>query len=596
MLKLRDYEQDWLARVSRSQSKRLLVVGPTGSGKTVVAAQVIRAAVALNKRVLFVAHRRELVIQAQERLKAAGVECGVITGGIEPSPGERVQVATIQSVLSDLPPADLIVIDEAHHAPADSYRELLNHYPNALVHGLTATPFRMDGRPLDELFDEIVPSALPSQLIEAGWLSNPKIYTVPRDQRPKLLGLRKRDGDFDIASLARATDLPHLVGSVVEHYLEYAHDVPAVVYGVNIAHCEHMTTAFRNQGVRAATVYGKMPIDHRIAALEMFKNQELDVIVNCQILTEGWDCPTARAAIVARPTLSAALWFQIVGRVTRPGPIQPIVLDHAGNAIMHGMPLEDIVYTLSGRQINSRPDNGNGEKACPKCHNSVHVSSRACNWCGYAWWEPGRLPEVADGELVLLEQRRSKRRCAWPDCPTPEKLVYSDREGALHVKCQPLANARKWTCTYEHCLTPGKPLSQNNPWGIHLNCRMHKNGKTSKPRAKCSYKKCPTPDLLIQTRLESTMHSACKRLFVESKRVCQYDRCRERDKPLAHKAAFQGITMHRTCKARFNAEQKNPNRPRCKTCGQGRDDQLIKLKGGWICEKCQSAALSFRRK
>jgi superfamily II DNA or RNA helicase len=578
MLKLRDYEQDWLARVSQSQSKRLLVVGPTGSGKTVIAAQVIRVAVALNQRVLFVAHRRELVEQAIERLKNIGVEVG-----------SHVQVCTIQSLLETSPPADLIVIDEAHHTPAESYRELLKRYPRAIVHGLTATPFRFDGQALDDLFDEIVPSAPPSALIAAGWLSKPKIYTVPRDQRPKLLGLRKRDGDFDNASLARVTDLPHLVGSVVEHYLKYAHDKPTVVYGVNLAHCDHMTEAFRNHGVRAATVFGRMPLDHRITALEMFNNGELDVIVNCQLLTEGWDCPTARAAIVARPTLSPGFWFQLVGRVTRPGEIQPVVLDHAGNALMHGLPLQDVEYTLKGRQIRSRPDNGHGEKECPKCHNSVHVSSRECNWCGHAWWESGALPKVIDGQLVLLNKRQHNRRCAWPDCPTPEKLVHSEREGAMHIKCQPLANARKYTCSYKSCLTPGKPLSQNNPWSIHLACRMHKEGKTSRRRVKCAYEGCLTPDVTIATKLTTPiMHRACEKLKNQSQRVCRYDRCPERHVPLAHKAAFQGITMHRACKARFNAELKNPNRPRCEKCGNGHDAQLIHVRGSkYICEKCE---------
>jgi superfamily II DNA or RNA helicase len=581
---LRDYEADWLARINESTAKRVLVVGPTGSGKTVVAAQVIRAAVALNKRVLFIAHRRELVAQAIERLKAVGVEVG-----------PRVTVTTIQSLYTESPPADLIVVDEAHHAPADSYRDLLAKYPRAIIHGLTATPFRCDGRPLDDLFQEIVASAPPSALIEAGWLSNPKIYTVPRDQRPKLLGLRKRDGDFDIASLARATDLPHLVGSVVEHYFKHAHDRPTVVYSVNIAHCDHMTEAFRNQGVRAATVFGRMPVDQRIEALEMFNQGELDVLVNCQLLTEGWDCPTARAAIVARPTLSASLWFQIVGRVTRPGPVQPIVLDHAGNALMHGMPLQDTVYSLKGRQISSRPDNGHGEKTCPKCANSVHVSNRECNWCGYAWWEGGQLPEVAPGQLELLARRQTRRRCAWPDCPTPNKLVHSDRPGAMHAPCLTLVSAEARKCQYEHCLTPDKLLAQNNDTGLHRWCRMHKDGKQGKPRVRCAYEKCPTPDVTFPSRVPGSMHRACERLVVESKRVCQYDKCSTPKVPLAHKAAFQGITMHRACKARHLSEQQNPDKPRCSGCGKARKTKLTKLTGTWFCDVCHAKTKLKRR-
>jgi len=572
---LRDYEADWLARIGQSQSKRVLVVGPTGSGKTVVEAQVIRAAVAMGKRVLFIAHRIELVQQAIERLRNVGVEVG-----------PRMHVMTIQS--GDFPPADLIVIDEAHHAPAESYRDLLKKYPRALVHGLTATPFRLDGQPLDDLFDEIVASDPPSALIEAGWLSNPKIYTVPRDQRPKLLGLRKRDHDFDLASLARATDLPHLVGSVVEHYLKYAHDRPTIVYGVNIAHCEHMTESFRDHGVRAATVWGKMPVDQRREALEMFTNGELDVLVNCQLLTEGWDCPTARAAIIARPTLSASLWFQMVGRVTRPGPITPVVLDHAGNALMHGLPLQDVVYTLKGRQIQYKPGSGVGEKACPNCQNTIDVSSRVCSWCGYEWWDRDALPETVPGQLELLQKRQTRRQCAYHACATPNKLVHSERPGAMHVPCIALASREKHRCQYEHCLTPDKFLAQNNNTGIHRWCRMHRDGKQGKVRVRCAYAACPTPDVTFPARAPGAMHRACERLLVESRRVCQYDRCPTPKLPLAHKAAFQGITMHRACKARHFAEVKHPDRQRCSGCGRARKTKLSKLNGTWFCDVCHA--------
>jgi len=577
---LREYETDWLARVTKSKSKRILIVGPTGSGKTVVAAVLVKRAVLAGKRVLFLAHRRELISQACQRLVEAGVphgQIGVILGVIDPEERDvlvenqhaRVQVAVVQALTGvgthELPPADLIVIDEAHRAPVDSYKEILDQYPKAIVHGLTATPYRLDERPLDDLFDEIVPSAPPSQLIEAGWLSKPLVYTVPRDQRPKLLGLRKRDKDFDTGQLARVTDLPHLVGSVVDHYLEYAKNRPTVVYGVNLAHCHHLTEQFRHRGVRAATVYGEMGVKARNDALDMFDKGELDVITNCRLLTEGWDSSIVRCAIVARATLSAGLWFQLIGRVTRPGKVQPIVLDHAGNALMHGLPLEDTDYSLKTRPRTLKPGSGAGEKQCPRCKNSVNGFVRVCGYCQHEWWKPNQIPNEAQGQLVQVERRDRRRKCSYAKCPTPHVVT----KGFMHMACVSLLALEKHKCQYEHCLTPDKPLSQNNNTTMHRWCAVALRGSVPKNKARCTYEKCPRPDELFPSKPGSTrvMHGACLKLRQTDLRKCQYAKCGTPTILLSQKAEQQGITMHRACKARDFAERKDPTKPRCQTCG-----------------------------
>jgi superfamily II DNA or RNA helicase len=593
-MKLRAYETSWLDRIKEAETKRVLVVGPTGCGKTVVAVELVKEAWKAGKRSLFLAHRVELLSQAVNRLVDGGVPrdaIGVISGQLD---GENlrapVQVAAVQcfSFSADPPKADLVIIDEAHRALADTYQELLTHYPKAIVYGLTATPYRMDGQALGAVFGSLVQSAPPSELVSSGWLMRPLVYTVPPDQRPKLLGIKTQRGDYAYNELAKRSDLPHLIGSVVHHYQKHAKGRPTVVYGVNVAHCLHITEAFQAVKVRVRALHTGVPMSERQDMLEMLAQHELDVVVNCQILTEGWDCPEVRCAIVARPTLSPTLWFQIVGRVTRPGDIRPIVLDHAGNAIMHGLPLEDVDYSLEKSSKSTR-NTPQYERVCPSCSNSVAWGGRVCSWCGHEWFSAGELPEVAEGTLVRLNKSRIKAKCAYEHCPSPHIPVERRIETgeAMHWICKRLRGAEKTRlCAYDKCPTPTVPLSPQSQSDRHRDCQDKK--RAPKTLVKCTYEKCPTPDelFLSKTPDKSPVHGHCRELRMLAQRKCQYALCQTPSVPLSHKAHFQGVTMHRSCAARARSERVAPDRNRCKKCGrpssQGREIRIVK----GLCSKC----------
>lgn len=547
--KLRDYEIDWLKRINDATTKRTLLVGPTGCGKTIVAVELAKKALKRGKYVLFIAHRTELLSQAERLLPDS----------------DRVCIESIQTLIrkesSELPRADLIVVDEAHHVAADSYAEVLAHYPHAVVYGLTATPFRFDGAALGDTFEGIVQSAPPSELVKAGWLARPAIYTVPSDQRPRLLGLRKQRGDYQNDQLAKRADTPHLIGSVVSHHKRHALDLPTVVYSVNVSHGEHIVAAFRKAGVKAVMLTGTTPMAERERMLDDFADEKIPVLVNCQILTEGWDCPNARCGIVARPTLSANLWFQIVGRFTRPSKIRPIILDHAGNALMHGLPLQDQEYDLKGRR-SPRGGQTGGEKQCPKCQNSVHSGIRVCDFCQYVWWEPGALPIVEAGTLVPLKASDVRRRCTYKECPIPniplktQKLNVVERTGS----------------------------------GMHAECAKLANNVTSKQLIKCTYEHCPTPTKLFRSKPGSqrTLHTACLALKAKAQGplLCSYKKCLTPDLPLAHKARFQGIKMHRVCAGRARSERISPDKERCDRCGVTRKTKLYPTGKFNLCIAC----------
>lgn len=419
-MKLRDYELDWIQRIRASKSQRVLIVGPTGCGKTVVAVSLIREAIQRHGRVLFLAHRVELINQAKQRLVEHGVEpidVGTIRAGETENRGARIQVASVQTLARRAKPrSDLVFIDEAHHASSASYRRILAHYPDALVFGLTATPYRLDGKPLGDLFEEIVESAKPSALIEAGWIMRPRVWTVPVDERPDLTDVSMSGGEFNLGELDRAARRKGLVGNIVDHWNRLAESRPTVCYAVSVRHGQQIRDAFNASGVKAELLTGKTNDRTRSAILRRLRTGETSVVVNCMVLTEGWDCPEARCAIVARPTMSRALWFQMAGRVMRPSEVSPIILDHAGNALWHPLPGEDIEHSLSEAQKKPRKPGQMREKVCGDCGSSMPLGCRVCPNCGHEFWT-GDPPTEVLGELVETDGKKQTGVCV--ECGKP---------------------------------------------------------------------------------------------------------------------------------------------------------------------------------
>jgi DNA repair protein RadD len=224
-LELRPYQTDVIDRLRAAALKhrRVLLVAPTGSGKTVIASAIVHGAVAKGKRVLFLAHRRELIDQAVFKLWSSGIDAGVILAGRTPRPEQPVQVAStltlwhrgFRGTAMEAPPADVIVVDEAHHARARTYEEILEHYPDAKILGLTATPCRGDGRGLGNVFEVLVECPDVQALIDLGYLVTTKVYAP---STPDLSGIRVERGDYATGQLAARVNTDQLVGDIVEHW------------------------------------------------------------------------------------------------------------------------------------------------------------------------------------------------------------------------------------------------------------------------------------------------------------------------------------------------------------------------------------------
>ena len=428
---LRDYQVDTVSRVLvaiDAGTKRILLVAPTGAGKTVLAAALIENAIHNKKRVLFLAHRRELIKQASNKLYAVGIDHGILLPGYGPLPEEPIQVASIatlharafQSRRMDLPEADLVIVDEAHHCRARTYTKILEAYPNAMVIGLTATPCRGDGRGLGNVFDTMIECPSVAELIEDGYLVGTKVYAP---SRPDLKGVKVERGDYVESQLASRMNTGALVGDIVTHWFRLSERRQTVVFATGVAHSVHIRDEFRRAGVLAEHIDGSTPAEERDKILADLSAGRIELVTNAMVLTEGWDQPSVSCLVLARPTKSIGLFRQMIGRVLRPAPgkTEALILDHAGATFVHGFAEDPIHWELAeDRKAENKAHASRGTPeapsltTCPEC-SAVRFQGKPCGACGWRPQSRARPVDVADGDLARVERDRSVRLNTFDD-------------------------------------------------------------------------------------------------------------------------------------------------------------------------------------
>ncbi|HEX7325398.1 MAG TPA: DEAD/DEAH box helicase [Rhodanobacteraceae bacterium] len=383
----------------RSGHRHVLLQLATGAGKTRIAAEIERLSVVRGLRGLFLAPRRELIHQAAAAFRLQGIPTGVIMAGVDPHPDAPLQVASldtlyvrgVQSERMELPDADLVIVDEAHLAAADSRRAILDRYQDRHLIGLTATPARADGRGLGELFDSMVSGPSVAELVQGGWLV-PVRYFAPH--RPELEKIRlNRHGDYQQKSLSECMRAPAEVKSLVETWLALGEGRSTAVFCVDHEHGKAVCAAFRKAKVSAEYVDANTPLDERGAIFKRVADGATTVLVNVALCTFGVDIPRLSCAVLARPTRDVVLYLQIVGRVLRPSPDtgkkDALVIDHAGAVLEHGFADRVRPWSLArGSDLRAATLNAAAKSAeplvmvCPKCH-TVSSGVRTCPGCGY---------------------------------------------------------------------------------------------------------------------------------------------------------------------------------------------------------------------
>ncbi len=418
-IELREYQTqavEDLRASFRAGNRRLLLQAGTGSGKTIIAAQIIKNAVAKKKYVLFLAHRRELIDQCADKLERFGVPHGIIMAGRQAHVIHEVQVASIQTLWAraikknrmHLPPTDLIVLDECHRSLSKTYRHLIDAYPEATVLGLTATPCRGDGRGLGEIYDDMVCCPPISELTEAGFLVPIKYYAP---SAPDLTGVKIRMGDYAENQLAERMDKQPLVGSIVENWGRLAEGRQTVIFAAGVKHSIHIAEEFEKAGVRAAHLDGDTPLDERAQILSDLWDGTINIVSNCMVLCEGWDCPPVSCCVIARPTKSLGLYLQMAGRTLRPweGKDDCLLVDHAGVIYEHGFVDEPIPWDLDARRKIKDAIASKKKKSkpitCPECK-YVFEGLAKCPECGWAPKKAGEEYAWIKGELVEVKKDR----------------------------------------------------------------------------------------------------------------------------------------------------------------------------------------------
>ncbi len=306
---LREYQKQAINNIRNhfvKGKKKILLVAPTGSGKTVIASSMLEQIIEKGNFGLFVAHRRELVMQCSRKLSDFDIKHGVIMASKTPNHYADVQIASIQTFTSRKdrddfikPNANVIIIDEAHRSTSKSFKKLIEEYPDAYVIGLTATPCRADGKGLGNIYQELVQAGNIKDLTKQGYLVPNRIIAPTI---PDLQDIRIVAGDYEKKTLDNKMNTPKLVGDIVSHWIRYGEDRPTIVFGVSIKHSKYIANIFKQNGVPSGHIDGEMPEIEREEQLDKLDKGKIKVLSNCMVLTEGWDQPKVSCVIIARPT------------------------------------------------------------------------------------------------------------------------------------------------------------------------------------------------------------------------------------------------------------------------------------------------------
>lgn len=347
-IKLFDYQEDMKERIEKALRLHRSVMAqmPTGTGKTYLLTAVIDSFVSNNpmEKVWIVAHRRELVSQIDETVRKFHSYSASNTSSLLSS----VKAMSIQWLMRHYDEIEeepgMIVIDEAHHALAKTYKEMWERFPNAKFLGLTATPCRLNGKGFTDLFDILVQSWGIPEFISKGRLATYDFVSIKSDGVTQRLidSLQKRgaDGDYQNKEMDMLLNKKPSIERLYRSLEEYGKDRKGIVYAINISHAQKITKLYQENGVKAIAIDSKTPAAERQQDIEAFKKGDIQVLVNVDIFSEGFDCPDVEFVQLARPTLSLAKYLQMVGRGLRvaKGKKNCVIIDNVGLYRVFGLP------------------------------------------------------------------------------------------------------------------------------------------------------------------------------------------------------------------------------------------------------------------
>lgn len=406
MFKLRDYQQETVDNIYQSMkqgNRRIIVQQPPRTGKTVIMAEIARKTTDKDNRVMFIIHRKEVLAQAESTFEKQGVKMDFATMGM---------VQTLTRRVNKLVEPQLILIDEAHHALSQSYRRIIDAFPNAYILYFTATPIRTGHNQLDQIADDIIVGKSIKWLTQHHFLAPFHYYGLGDIDRSKL---RKQNGDYSSQSMDEAIS-HQIYGHIVQQYQRLANGKQAVVYCHSIESAKKVTEQFTQAEITAAEIDGGTDSKTRDQLVQKFRNQELTILANVNLFTEGVDLPNVDCVIMARPTSSLALYLQFSMRCLNPRKGKTaMIIDHVDNFLNFGLPSSDrnwseAIITKDKRKTKSSTDNGPAIAQCNYCFGTFYrdqMKNNCCPLCGHELREENKDYKIVNVDLQEIKENQA---------------------------------------------------------------------------------------------------------------------------------------------------------------------------------------------
>lgn len=425
MIELYAHQIDMVNRCRATGKRSVLLQAPTGVGKSIIASHIIQSALSKGTRTIFTVPRLELIDQMGKNYRDFGIEYSVIASREKYFPQIKNTIASVNSLASrigKIEPPQLLIVDETHYG-AEALDKIIKwgRANNAFILGLSATPWKANGKGLKCWYDTMVRGPSVKWLIDNNFLSQ---YRAFAPDNIDMTGVRVTAGDYNKQDLSgRMESDRKLVGSVVDHYIKYAMGMRGITFTVSRAHSAIVCEAYRASGVPAATIDGETPKDERRRLAVALARGEIFQLVNAELLTFGYDLAAAANMPVTiqcmsdlQPTLSIAKQKQKDGRFMRyegPDAKPHIKFDHANNIKEHGFPDDETEWTLEDEERRGK-SKGEKEKVipykiCSECH-FAHKPSPHCPECGFVYPIEARTIDEVDGDLVEIERDEAKRK------------------------------------------------------------------------------------------------------------------------------------------------------------------------------------------
>lgn len=392
------------AREAFKNNKRVILLAPCGSGKTVIASSIMQDAIKKGNKVWFIVHRSELMKQANDTLERYGI------------PKKNLEVYMVQSLAHKLDKIkeepNLIIVDECQHSSSSTYRKIINQYPNAYILGLSATPTRLTGKPLGDIYETIISEVTAKQLIEMKYLADYSYYAP--ELNIDFNNIKIKAGDYDTEDVNRVMSKAKIYGDIIKTYKKLANNKKTILYCASIEYSKKMEKLFSENGYKIKHFDGTTPEKERQQIVEDFRNNKIQMLTNVDLIGEGFDVPDCECVLLLRPTQSLNLFIQSSTRCLRKnGDKKAIIIDYVNNIQKHGLPTMDRQWSLDKKVKEYDNENDDGTlriRVCKECF-STFEGGDVCPYCGAKYELTAiEIENIKEVQLKKVEEEKELKR------------------------------------------------------------------------------------------------------------------------------------------------------------------------------------------